>query len=84
MIKNQWGQNTVFSNISVNCVLTLVFLLLYIVNILFRFFSKTVRAILGPIFLILDKLTSPRSFVRSAQDLTDQQVPAAACLTGQP
>jgi len=36
------------------------------------------------ILLVLDKLTSPGRFVRSAQDLTDQQVPAAACVTRQP
>jgi hypothetical protein len=38
----------------------------------------------GPILLILDKFPSPKGIVRSAQDLTDQRVPAAACVTGQP
>ena len=37
-------------------------------KIFFRFFFKTVRAILGPILLILDKLTSPKGVVRSALD----------------
>jgi len=54
------------------------------VKLLFRFFFKTVRVILGSILLILDKLTSPKRFVRSVQNLTDQQVPAAACVTMQP
>jgi len=40
----------------------------YIVKIFFRFFFKTVRAILGPILLILDKLTSPKGVERSALD----------------
>jgi len=51
---------------------------------LFIFFFRTVPAILGPILFILDKFPSPKGIVRSAQDLTDQQVPAAACVTGQP
>jgi hypothetical protein len=54
------------------------------VNTFFIFFLKTVREILGPILLILDKLPSPKGIVPSAQDLTDQQVPAAACVAGQP
>jgi len=58
--------------------------LVFIVKILLRFFFKTVRAILAPILLILDKLTSPKGIVHLAQDLTDQQVTAAACVTGQP
>jgi len=33
-------------------------------KILIRFFFKTVRAILGPVLLILDKLTSPKGVVR--------------------
>jgi hypothetical protein len=34
--------------------------------------------------LMLDKLTSPKGIVRSAKNLTDQQVPAATCVKGQP
>jgi len=37
-------------------------------KILIRFFFKTVRAILGPVLLILDKLTSPKGVVRLARD----------------
>jgi hypothetical protein len=54
------------------------------VNTFFIFFLKTVRVILGPILLILDNLMLPQGIVRSAQNLTDQKVPAAACVTGQP
>jgi len=53
-------------------------------KLFFLFFFKTVQVILGSILLILDKLTSPKGIVRSAQNLPDQQVPAASCVTRQP
>ena len=59
-----------------------IYLIVFIVNTLFIFFFTTLPAFLRAILLILDKLPSPKGIVRSAQDPTDQQLPAAACVTG--